>query len=94
MTHSKATCTVGRVTVNHLEKGRFCVSLLFTKNNIAFGEEHTTQDPVVRYQNNNNLDSWQIFAKCGSIDRDEYDPSYEVNEHAECYEFGFIVILR
>lgn len=47
--HGKAACTVGRVTVNHLEKDRFCVSLLLRKYNIAFGEEHATSDPIVRY---------------------------------------------
>lgn len=49
MTHGKAAYTVGRVTVNCLEKGRFCVSFLLAKNNIAFGKECATQDPIVRY---------------------------------------------
>lgn len=28
------------------------------------------------------------------VDGDEGDPSYEANEHAKCYEFGLIVIVR
>lgn len=86
-------CTLGRVIVQHFKEGGFSIRFLLIQDDVALGEECTAQDPVVRYQNDNDFDRGQVFAKSGCVDRDEYNPCNEIDEHTKGNEFCLVVVF-